>query len=202
MSASVGPMRLDDNRQRLDSCLERRQEEIAEPAHALAERHRTAVGTEGAPVRGPNHQQPILHDPEAVDGLHAVLHPSREIGGNTQTPAARVEVAKNRPRIATALERDVDRELLCEGVHFRQTWRVGGRHDQRHVHRLGELEDLASRGLVRTEIVDTVSENLLVELAQAVGDRVPLARLEPMVHRFWHLERWRSASSAPRRSSR
>ena len=180
--------RLDGNRQRLEPRLVRGEEEVAEPGGAVAERHDARARIQRAAVGGRHVQQLALHDGEAVDRLDAGLRPAAEMRAHAHPLAAPLERGHHGLRIAFALERDVDLELLGKLVELGEIRRVGARDDQRRVDRLRELEHAAPHRGVGTDVVDAIRRDRLGDLAQAIDDRGALVGLKALVERLRDFE--------------
>ena len=110
------------------------------------------------------------------------------MGAHTHPFAAPFERRHDRLRIALALERDVDAELLGQLVELGRIRRIRAGDDERRVDRLGELEHAPARRGVGADVVDAIRRDRLGDLAQAIHDGRALVRLQPLIERLRHFE--------------
>jgi hypothetical protein len=186
------PQGVDDDGERLDPGGVGREEKARDTARAFAERDDLAFGTERAPIARADEEQPALDGGQCVGGLRAGLEQCAEVERDAEPGAPAVERFHEQRRIAPALERDADRELVGQLLDRRERRRVRVRHardDDRRIDGLRQLEDFAgSRLALGHESVHAVGRDLLVQFPQAVDNGVALAGPEPGIERLGHLD--------------
>ena len=180
--------RLDRNRERLEAGLVDREKEISDARSAVAKRHGSRTRVQRAAVSRGNVQKPVLDDSQTIGRLDAGLRPATKMSAHTNPFATPFERRHDRLRIALALERDVDAELLGQLVELGRIRCIRAGDDERRVDRLDELEHAPARRGVGAEVVDAIGRDRLGDLAQAIDDGRPLVRLQPLIERLRHLK--------------